>query len=105
VPKRLAVFKEAVPNLKEVAVLVNPVYPGVREGLTQMEVGGRRTLGVRIRSFEVRAPVEPRRRLMIVGTPSASPVARFACSKARVPRHARTRGMSASSMLMSFSEQ
>jgi len=49
-PKRLAVFKEAVPNLKEVAVLVNPYLgdPAVREGLTQMEVGGR-TLGVRIR--------------------------------------------------------
>ena len=56
-PKRLAMFKETVPNLKQVAVLVNPVYPGVREGLSQMEVGGR-ALGVRIRSFEVRTPIE-----------------------------------------------
>jgi len=55
--KRLELFKEAVPNLTEIAFLVNPVYPGVREGLTQTEVAGR-ALGVRIRAFEVRDAAE-----------------------------------------------
>lgn len=55
--KRLELFKEAVPNLTELAFLVNPVYPGVGEALTQTEVAGR-TLGVRIRAFEVRDAAE-----------------------------------------------
>ena len=56
-PKRLEMFKEAVPNLREIAVLANPVSPAVREAQTQMEVAGR-TLGVRVRSFEVREPAD-----------------------------------------------
>jgi putative ABC transport system substrate-binding protein len=55
--KRLALFKEAVPTLREIALLVNPVYPDVREVLTQAEVAGR-ALGVRVRSFEIREPAE-----------------------------------------------
>jgi putative ABC transport system substrate-binding protein len=52
-PKRLEVFKEAVPKLREIAVLVNPVYPGWREAVAQMSSAGH-ALGVDIRSFEVR---------------------------------------------------
>jgi putative ABC transport system substrate-binding protein len=55
--KRLELFKEAVPDLQEIAILVNPVYPGVQGAVTQTEVAGR-TLGVRVRSFEVRQPVQ-----------------------------------------------
>jgi putative ABC transport system substrate-binding protein len=56
-PKRLELFKEAIPNLRRIAVLVNPANPAVREGLTQTEVGGR-TRGVEVRSFEVREPAD-----------------------------------------------
>jgi ABC-type uncharacterized transport system substrate-binding protein len=56
-PKRLELFKEAIPNLRQIAVLVNPANPTVREGLTQTEVAGR-TLGVIVRSFEVREPAD-----------------------------------------------
>jgi putative ABC transport system substrate-binding protein len=52
-PKRLEVFKEAVPKLRELAVLVNPVYPGWPEAVAQMSTAGH-ALGVEIRSFEVR---------------------------------------------------
>jgi putative tryptophan/tyrosine transport system substrate-binding protein len=55
--KRLEVFKEAVPNLREVVFLANPTYPGIREAMTQTESAGR-TLGVRVRSSEVRAPID-----------------------------------------------
>ena len=56
-PKRLEIFKEYVPKLKDIAVLANPVYPGVREALTQMQVAGHR-FGVRVLSFEVRESAE-----------------------------------------------
>jgi putative ABC transport system substrate-binding protein len=56
-PKRLELFKEAIPNLRQIAVLVNPANPAVREGLTQTEVAGR-TLGVIVRSFEVGEPAD-----------------------------------------------
>jgi putative ABC transport system substrate-binding protein len=61
-PKRLEIFKECVPNLKEIAVLVNPSYPGTREALTQMQVAGRRW-GLTVRSFEVREAAEVDRAL------------------------------------------
>jgi ABC-type uncharacterized transport system substrate-binding protein len=48
--KRLELFKEAIPTLRYVAVLLNPANPG--EDLRQMEVAGRK-LGVRLRSFEL----------------------------------------------------
>jgi len=54
-PKRLELFKETIPKLRQIAVLSNPANPAVREGLTQTEVAGR-TLGVGVRSFEVREP-------------------------------------------------
>ena len=50
--KRLELFKEAIPTLRYVAVLLNPANPAVREDLRQMEVAGR-TLGVRLRSFDL----------------------------------------------------
>jgi len=56
-PKRLELFKEAIPKLRQIAVLVNPENPAVHEGLTQTETAGR-TLGVRVHSFEVRQPAE-----------------------------------------------
>ncbi len=56
-PKRLEIFKEAVPTLREIAVLVNPVYPGWREAVVQMSTAGH-ALGVGIRSFEVRTATD-----------------------------------------------
>ena len=55
--KRLGLFKEAVPTLRQVAVLLNPTNPAVREGLSQTEVAAR-TLGLRVRTLEVRGPSE-----------------------------------------------
>ena len=54
-PKRLELFREAIPKLKRVTVLVNPTNPTVREGVSQSEVAGQ-TLGVRVRTFEVKEP-------------------------------------------------
>ena len=56
-PKRLEGFKETVPNLRQIAVLLNPTNPAVREGLSQTEAAAR-TLGVRVQSFEVGQPAE-----------------------------------------------
>jgi len=56
-PKRLEIFKECVPKLKDIAVLANPVYPGVREALSQMQVAGR-GFGLRVLSLEVRDSAE-----------------------------------------------
>jgi len=56
-PKRLEVFKEAVANLRQLAVLLNPVYPGYREALSQTEAAAR-TRGVGARSFEIRQPTD-----------------------------------------------
>ena len=53
VPKRLELFKETIPTLRQIAVLSNPTNPAVREGVTQTEVAGR-TLRLGVRSFEVR---------------------------------------------------
>jgi putative ABC transport system substrate-binding protein len=50
--KRLELFKEAIPTLQYVAVLLNPTNPGLREDLRQMEVAGGK-VGVRLRSFEL----------------------------------------------------
>jgi len=56
-PKRLEFFKAAVPSLRQIAVVTNPVFPGVRESVTDT-VSAARTLGVTVRSFEVRTPAE-----------------------------------------------
>jgi putative ABC transport system substrate-binding protein len=50
--KRLELFKEAIPTLRYVAVLLNSANPVLREDLKQMEVAGGK-LGVRLRSFEL----------------------------------------------------
>ena len=56
--KRLELLREAVPNLRQVAVLSNPALPGAREAVKETEVAAR-TLGVRVRSFKVvREPTE-----------------------------------------------
>ncbi len=55
--KRLEVFKESVLNLKDVAVLLNPVYPGVREALNQMKAAGP-GMGLKIRAYEVTKSAE-----------------------------------------------
>ena len=46
-PKRLELLKEAIPKLKDVAVLSNPAYPGHRKGLEETERAARK-LGVRL---------------------------------------------------------
>ena len=56
-PKRLEVFKEAVPTLRQIAVLVNPTNPAVLEGLSLTEAAAR-TVGVAVRSFEIRQPAD-----------------------------------------------
>lgn len=48
--KRLELLKEAIPKLKEVAVLSNFAFPAQRKGLEDTETAARR-LGVRVRSF------------------------------------------------------
>jgi putative ABC transport system substrate-binding protein len=48
--KRLELLREAVPKLKDVAVLSNLALPGLRKGLEETESAAR-TLGVRVRSF------------------------------------------------------
>jgi ABC-type uncharacterized transport system substrate-binding protein len=50
--KRLELFKEALPSLRYVAVLLNPTNPSVREDFRQMELASVK-LGVRLRSFEL----------------------------------------------------
>jgi putative ABC transport system substrate-binding protein len=50
--KRLELFKEALPTLRRVAVLLNPANPAVREDLRQMEPAGK-MLSVRLRAFEL----------------------------------------------------
>jgi putative ABC transport system substrate-binding protein len=50
--KRLELFKEALPSLRHVAVLLNPTNAAVREDLRQMELASGK-LGVRLRSFEL----------------------------------------------------
>ena len=50
--KRLELFKEAIPTLRHVAVLLNPANPVVREDLRQMEVAGGK-LGVKLRPFDL----------------------------------------------------
>jgi ABC-type uncharacterized transport system substrate-binding protein len=51
--KRLEIFREVVPTLKRVVVLMNPANPRLRAGLKEMEIGAR-SLGVRLRVVEVR---------------------------------------------------
>jgi ABC-type uncharacterized transport system substrate-binding protein len=51
--KRLELLKEAVPNLRQVAVLSNPANLTAREAVKETEAAARK-LGVRVRSFEVR---------------------------------------------------
>ena len=53
-PKRLELLKEAIPKLKDVAVLSNPALPGHRKGLEETELAARK-LGVRLRSYGVTA--------------------------------------------------
>ena len=65
-PKQLQIFKEAVPSLREVAILVNPIYPRVRQVLAQMEAAGPK-LGLRVRILEVREPPEVDRALAELG--------------------------------------
>jgi putative ABC transport system substrate-binding protein len=55
--KRLQLFREAVPNLREIVFLANSAYPGVREAMAQTEEAGR-TLGLRVHSLEARDPGE-----------------------------------------------
>jgi ABC-type uncharacterized transport system substrate-binding protein len=50
--KRLELLKEAVPKLKDVAILSNLALPGARKGLEETEVAARK-LGIRVRSFGV----------------------------------------------------
>jgi putative ABC transport system substrate-binding protein len=50
--KRLELFKEAIPTLRNVAVLFNPGNPSTRKDLREMEIFGGK-LGVRLRSFEL----------------------------------------------------
>src|SRR5262245_26199663 len=50
--KRLELFKESIPTLRQVAVLLNSANAAPREDLREMEVGSRK-LGVRLRSFEL----------------------------------------------------
>jgi putative ABC transport system substrate-binding protein len=50
--KRLELLKEAVPKLKDVAILSNLTLPGARNGLEETEVTARK-LGIRVRSFGV----------------------------------------------------
>jgi len=50
--KRLELLREAVPRLKDVAVLSNLALPGLRKGLEETESAARR-LGVRVRSFGI----------------------------------------------------
>jgi len=52
--KRLELLREAVPKLKDVAVLSNLALPGLRKGLEETESAARR-LGVRVRSFGISA--------------------------------------------------
>jgi putative ABC transport system substrate-binding protein len=52
--KRLELLKEAVPKLKDVAVLSNLALPGLRKGLEETEFTARR-LGIRVRSFGISA--------------------------------------------------
>src|SRR2546426_2926058 len=54
-PKRLELFKETIPKLRQIAVLLNPANPAVREGLTQTEVSGR-TLRSGVRSLALAEP-------------------------------------------------
>ena len=53
-PKRLEMLKEAIPKLKDVAVLSSLVFPGSRKSLDQTEIAARK-LGVRVRTFGVSA--------------------------------------------------
>ena len=50
--KRLELLREAVPTLRQVAVLSNPANPTAREAVKETEAAAR-TLGVRMRSFKV----------------------------------------------------
>ena len=51
--KRLEIFRELVPTLKRVVVLMNPANPRLRSGLKEVEIVAR-SLGVRLRVVEVR---------------------------------------------------
>src|SRR5262245_53869222 len=51
-PKRLELLKEAVPNLKKVAILTHPALPATPKSLEGMEIAAQ-NLGVRLRSFGV----------------------------------------------------
>lgn len=53
-PKRLELLKEAVPKLKDVAVLAGLTFPGSRRSLDQTEIAARK-IGVRVRSFGMSA--------------------------------------------------
>jgi len=56
--KRLELLREAVPKLRQVAVLSNPANATAREAVKETDVAAR-TLGVRVRSFKVvREPTE-----------------------------------------------
>ena len=55
--KRLELLKEAVPKLRQVAVLLNPTSPAIREGLSETKVAAQ-ALGVKVQSFEVRQTAE-----------------------------------------------
>jgi len=55
--KRLALLKEAIPKLSQVAVLFNPQNPAVREGATETEIAAR-AVGVRTDLFEVQKPTD-----------------------------------------------
>ena len=55
--KRLELFKEAVPKLSQVAILLNPTSPAIREGLSETK-GAAHAVGVKVQSFEVREAAE-----------------------------------------------
>ena len=52
--KRLELLKEAVPKIKDVAVLSNLTQPSSRKGLEEIEIAARK-LGVRVQSFGITA--------------------------------------------------
>jgi putative ABC transport system substrate-binding protein len=56
-PKRLEILTQAVSNLRDIAVIANPLYPGVPEKLHETEVAGHQ-LGIKVHTFEVRDPKE-----------------------------------------------
>ena len=53
----MELFKEAVPKLSQVAILLNPTSPAIRESLSETK-GAAHAVGVKVQSFEVREAAE-----------------------------------------------